>query len=99
MLKITPIQHDKQCVRIRLYGAITEEYLPEIERLLFEQPVGLQVYLDLADVSFVDRAAMLFLCTAAVKNIAIENCPAYVSRWIQQEGRPGRPGNAGCTTK
>jgi len=99
MLKITPIRLDEQCLRIRLHGAITEEYLPEIERLLFEQPVALHIYLDLADVSFVDRAAMLFFCAAAVKNIAIENCPSYVSRWIQQETRPGRPGNAGCTTK
>ena len=87
MLKITPIRHDEQCLKIRLHGAITEEYLPEIDRLLSEKPDGIQVYLDLAGVTFVDRAAMLFLCSAGAKQIAIENCPSYVTRWIQQEAR------------
>jgi len=43
------------------------------------------VALDLANVTFVDREAMVFLCSAKAKNIAIENCPSYVIRWIQQE--------------
>jgi len=28
---------------------------------------------------------MVFLCSAKARNIAIENCPSYVIRWIQQE--------------
>jgi hypothetical protein len=49
------------------------------------------VALDLANVTFVDRDAMVFLCSAKARNIAIENCPSYVIRWIQQERLCGSP--------
>jgi hypothetical protein len=40
-------------------------------------------------VTFVDRDAMVFLCGAKSRNVAIENIPSYVTRWIEQEGRCG----------
>jgi hypothetical protein len=42
--------------------------------------------LDLANVTFADREAMLFLCSTKSSNIAVENCPSYAIRWIEQEG-------------
>ena len=86
MLKITPSDSNGASFNIRLCGHLTKEYLPEIERLLNEPANGVsQVSLDLANVTFVDRAGMLFLCSANARNIRIENCPSYVCRWIQQE--------------
>ena len=92
MLRITPIRNNERSLTIRFCGQLTEEYLPEIERVMHEEPTALStISLDLAGVTFVDRAAMEFLCSARTRNIAIENCPSYVTRWIRQEGLCSRP--------
>jgi hypothetical protein len=70
---------------VRLCGQFTKEYIPELERTLTGGGDFTAVALDLLNVTFVDREAMVFLCSARSKNIAIENCPSYVIRWIQQE--------------
>ena len=86
MLKITPTRENEKSFRVRLCGQLTKEYLPEVERTLAQEGTESQtVALDLANVTFVDREAMVFLCSAKARNIAIENCPSYVIRWIQQE--------------
>ena len=85
MLKITPTKEEKS-LRIRLCGQLTKEYLPELEQALADRGSECQsVYLDLLNVTFVDRESMVFLCSARSKNISIENCPSYVIRWIKQE--------------
>ena len=87
MLKITPTKENEQSFRVRLCGQLTKEYLPEVERLLDrEVSANQKMSIDLANVTFVDREAMMFLCSAKSRNISIENCPSYVIRWIQQEG-------------
>ena len=86
MLKITPIRENQLSLKIRLCGQLTAEYLPEIERLLTEKPSTLATTsLNLENVTFVDRAAMVFLCSAKTRNITIEHCPPYVTLWMQQE--------------
>ena len=86
MLKITPTRENEKSLRVRLCGQLTKEYLPEIERLLAGDDAESQAKsLDLANVTFVDREAMVFLCSAKARKIGIENCPSYVIRWIQQE--------------
>ena len=85
MLKITPTQEDEKSFKVRLCGQLTKEYVPELERMLAEGAQSKTVSLDLANVTFVDRDAMVFLCSAKARNIVIENCPSYVIRWIQQE--------------
>ena len=90
MLKITPTRESEKSFKVRLCGQLTKEYIPEVERLLKgeggEGGASETMSLDLANVTFVDREAMVFLCSAKARNIAIENCPSYVIRWIQQEG-------------
>ena len=85
MLKITPTRENEQSFKVRLCGQLTKEYVPEVERMLAEAAQSQTVSLDLANVTFVDRDAMVFLCSAKARNIVIENCPSYVIRWIQQE--------------
>lgn len=92
MLKITSTRENEKSCTVRLCGKLTKEYLPEVERTLAgESTDGQKVALDLANVTFVDREAMVFLCAAKGRNIAIENCPSYVVRWIQQERLCGAP--------
>ena len=87
MLKISPTQENDKSFKVRLCGQLTKEYLPEVERLLADEAGTYpKLSIDLANVTFVDREAMKFLCSAKSRNIAIENCPSYVIRWIQQEG-------------
>ncbi|MEW6735533.1 MAG: hypothetical protein AB1489_29850 [Acidobacteriota bacterium] len=90
MLKITTVRENPQSLRVYLCGQFTGEYIPELEKALSgqDQDIG-KVALDLTNVTFVDRKAMVFLCGAKSKNIAIENIPSYVIRWIEQEGRCG----------
>ena len=91
MLKITPTQESQQLL-VRLCGQFTKEYIPELERTLTSGAADSSaVALDLSNVTFVDRDAMVFLCSAKSRNIAIQNCPSYVIRWIQQERLCGNP--------
>jgi len=92
VLKITPTRENEKSLKVRLCGQLTKEYLPEVERALAGDNTEAQtVALDLANVTFVDREAMVFLCSAKSRNIAIENCPSYVVRWIKQERLCGPP--------
>ena len=73
-----------------LCGQFTGEYVSELQKALFTENVDPgDIALDLANVTFVDREAMVFLCGAKSKNVAIQNIPSYVIRWIEQEGRCG----------
>jgi ABC-type transporter Mla MlaB component len=86
VLKITPTRENEKSLKVRLCGQLTKEYLPEVERTLTGEGTEAQtVALDLANVTFVDRDAMVFLCSVKARNIAVENCPSYVIRWIRQE--------------
>jgi hypothetical protein len=84
MLKISRIRNE-DFLKIHLCGQFTEEYLPEIGRLLDEEPGRSVISLDLSSVSFVDRAAMRFLLSAGQRSISVENCPSYVKRWMEHE--------------
>ncbi|MBV9929204.1 MAG: hypothetical protein JOZ96_29600 [Acidobacteria bacterium] len=91
MLKIiTTVREDHQSIRVHLYGQFTEEYVPEVEKALSGRGAsGHKVTLDLANVTFVDRAGMKFLGGVESVDITLENIPSYVRRWIEQEGRYG----------
>jgi ABC-type transporter Mla MlaB component len=72
VLKITPTRESENSFKVRLCGELTKEYLPEVERTLNgDGTEGQTVALDLENVTFVDRDAMVFLCSAKSRNIAI----------------------------
>ena len=90
MLKITTIRESPERLRVCLCGQFTAEYVPELQRTLAaENAEARKIALDLSNVTFVDREAMVFLCAARSREVAIENSPSYVTRWIEQEGRCG----------
>ena len=95
VLKITLIRNEKGFA-LRLSGQLTEEYLAEIRRLLDQaRDISPLVQLDLSNVTFVDRPAMLFLLSAHAADVTVKNCPSYVLRWIEQEGLCNRNGTEG----
>jgi hypothetical protein len=91
VLKITTIREEDQSLRVCLCGQFTSEYVAELEKALAPDGAAAdsKVALDMSNVTFVDREAMVFLCTAKSRNVAIENVPSYVIRWIEQERRCG----------
>jgi ABC-type transporter Mla MlaB component len=90
MLKIIMDQENPESLRVCLYGELTGEYLPELEKVLSAQSAGTRrIALDLSNVTFVDRAGMKYLCGMRSRYIAIENSPSYVMRWIELEDRCG----------
>lgn len=91
VLKIITVQGNPNS-RVQLYGQFTGEYVTEVEQVLTGQDTdGQKVTLDLTNITFVDRAAMLFLCGVKSGNVAVENVPSYVARWMEQEGLRGPP--------
>ena len=86
MLKITTTQDEKSLV-VHLCGQLTGEYVAELDKVLKSEHSE-KIALDMANVTFVDRQAMVFLC-GVKSRISIENIPSYVMRWIEQEGRCG----------
>lgn len=90
MLKITTNRENPKSLRVHLCGQFTGEYVPELEKALSSGDTDPgKIALDLSNVTFVDREAMVFLCGAKSRNVAIENIPSYVIKWIEQEGRCG----------
>jgi ABC-type transporter Mla MlaB component len=86
VLKIKTDDENPEFIMVNLCGRFTGEYIPEVEKELSRASTRRKkLALDLAEVTFVDRAAMTFLCTARSKNIAIQNAPLYVGLWMEQE--------------
>jgi len=70
-----------------LCGQLTGEYVPELEKLLHAEDCD-KIAVEMSNVTFVDRQAMVFLC-GLKSRVSFENIPSYVMRWIEQEGRCG----------
>ena len=87
MLKITTTQGENESRTVHLCGQLTGEYVGELEKVIGQAGFA-KIALDMSNVTFVDRQAMVFLC-GVKSQISIENIPSYVMRWIEQECRCG----------
>jgi anti-anti-sigma regulatory factor len=81
---------EDQRLAFSLSGRIEVEDVAELQRVLSLEAAGQHIVLDLKDVTLVDRDAVKFLARCEAQNIKLENCPAYISEWIESEG--GRNG-------
>ena len=92
MFKITTNNENPEFTTVNLCGRFTREYVPEVEKALLPNGViRKKLALDLAEVTVVDRTAIMFLCSSRAKNIAIENAPLYIGLWMDQEECQGPP--------
>jgi len=86
VFKITTNNENPEFNTVNLCGRFTREYVPEVEKALFNSSTTPKILaLDLAEVTVVDRAAIMFLCAARAKNVAIQNAPLFVGLWMDQE--------------
>jgi hypothetical protein len=73
-----------------LSGRIEAEHVAELDRLFSLETGDQCLVLDLKDVTLVDRDAVKYLARCEARSIALENCPAYIREWIEQERRRNR---------
>src|SRR5437764_10680988 len=73
-------------VTILLNGVFREESLPELEQSICRAREARQrVFIDLSEVTLVDRKAVEYVAKQPVEEVKIVNCPAYLRRWITAE--------------
>jgi len=86
MLRIETQTDTKAGVTYALIGRVTEEHLPELERLLTAaREQERRVTLDLSGVVLVDREFVRFLSTGEGARAELAHCPAYVRSWMRCE--------------
>lgn len=72
-------------VTLLLNGKFDEDSLPELEAKICQATADRQrVYIDLSEVTLVDRKTVQFFSERASQNVKLVNCPIYLRRWIAQ---------------
>ena len=83
MLRITRAASGE--VVFKLSGRMEAENISELEALFSEEANGRRILLDLSDLTLVDHAVVSFLKRSEAGGIKLNNCPAYVREWMNQE--------------
>jgi anti-anti-sigma regulatory factor len=75
----------EQAVTLLLNGKFCEDAIPELEQSISEARGAQQrVFIDLSEVTLVDRKAVEYISEQASRDIKLVNCPIYLRRWIKQ---------------
>jgi hypothetical protein len=57
----------------------------ELKTMISKEAKGRRIVLDLEDLKLVDQDAVGFLTRREAGSITLENCPAYIRKWITGE--------------
>lgn len=68
-----------------LSGRIGPEDIDELQRLFGLESSSVQIALNLKELVLVDGDGVEFLAGCEAAGMALENCPAYVRKWIDQQ--------------
>ena len=72
-------------VTLLLNGKLSEEAIPELEHSIVEaRESNRRVYIDLSEVTLVDRKAVQYISKRATADVKVVNCPVYLRHWISQ---------------
>ena len=83
--KITAERRPDDSVILLLDGKIGEDALPELrESVSAARQTQQTVYIDLSEVTLVDRKAVEYFSEQADDEVKLVNCPVYLRRWIRQ---------------
>ena len=73
----------ERAVTLLLNGKFSEDALPELEQSIAEaRDAHQRIYIDLSEVTLVDRKAVQYFSDQAGQNVELVNCPIYLRRWI-----------------
>ena len=84
--RITAERHPaKQTVKLLLNGKFSEDAIPELEQSIADARGAHQrIFIDLSEVTLVDRKAVQYISNQASSDIKLVNCPIYLRRWIRE---------------
>jgi hypothetical protein len=68
-----------------LSGRIDPEDIDELRRVFGLESSTLQIALNLKELVLVNGEGVEFLAGCEAAGMALENCPAYVRKWIDQQ--------------
>ncbi len=75
----------ERAVTLLLNGKFCEDAIPELEHSILEARGAQQrIFIDLSEVTLVDRKAVEYISEQASSDIKLVNCPIYLRRWIKQ---------------
>jgi ABC-type transporter Mla MlaB component len=78
---VHPAEHS---VTLMLAGNLAEEAVTELDRSITAALCARQrVYIDLSEVTLVDRKAAEYLSSRTSENVELVNCPMYLRRWVK----------------
>ena len=83
MLRIHRAANGK--VVFSLSGRIEPQDIDELRRLFGLEPSGVHIVLNLKELVLVDGDGVGFLAGCEAAGVTLENCPAYVRKWIDQQ--------------
>jgi len=84
--KITTEPHPaERSITLLLNGKFSEDAVRDLEQSISQARGAHQsVYIDLSEVTLVDRKAVQYFSRQAHDNVKLVNCPIYLRRWIGQ---------------
>ena len=82
MLRIQRAANGK--VVFTLSGRIEPDDIDELRRLFGFEPSAVHIVLNLKELVLVNGDGVEFLAGCEAAGMALENCPAYVRKWIDQ---------------
>jgi ABC-type transporter Mla MlaB component len=72
-------------VTLSLNGKLSEDAIPELEHSIVEaRESHRRVYIDLSEVTLVDRKTVQYISEQAAEDVKVVNCPIYLQSWISQ---------------
>ena len=73
----------EQAITLLLNSKFSEDALPDLaQSILAARGSHQRIYIDLSEVTLVDRKAVQYFSEQAGQNVKLVNCPTYLRRWI-----------------
>lgn len=86
----TELDTAEASVTLLLNGKFSEDAIPELEQSIAEARGAHQrIFIDLSEVTLVDRKAVQYISDQAGGDIKLVNCPMYLRRWIREVSDEG----------
>ena len=84
--KITTEPHPaERSVTLLLNGKLSEDALRDLEHSIVQARIAHQrIYIDLSEVTLVDRKAVRYFSKQTRDDVKLVNCPIYLRHWIGQ---------------
>jgi anti-anti-sigma regulatory factor len=78
----------ERSVTFVLNGKVGEDAIPELQQSISEaRQAERHVYIDLSEVTLMDRKAVQYLSEQAERDVTLVNCPIYLKHWIRRGER------------